>query len=186
MKITANLATVTFTNAPDNLEKGSVITLATNLTADSNVTTDKWISGRNQFLLSIDGSYSLLASLAGVSSFVEASNDYLGPRAHGNVNIQNGGAYLDWLLTQPFADTAGMEALDKYFAAITDTLADTVGISELQRFYRAYSAYANQALAADAARFRRHLQMRNHTFLDNYIFGVLSPRRPTPSPLMPV
>ncbi len=173
LKINANPATVTLTNAADNLEKGSVITLATNLTADSNVTTDKWISGRNQFLLSIDGSYSLLASLAGVSSFVEASNDYLGPRAPGNFNIQNGGAYLDWLLTQPFADTAHMEALDKYFAAITDTLPDTAGISELQRFYGAYSAYTNQALAADAARFRRHWQMRNHTFLDNYIFGTL-------------
>ncbi|MCC8164913.1 MAG: hypothetical protein LIQ31_01875, partial [Planctomycetes bacterium] len=60
-----------------------------------------------------------------------------------------------------------MDALEDYFTAITVELPDAAaGSSEMQRFFGAYSAYANQAAAVDADRFRQRWRQQTHAFLD--------------------
>ncbi|MCC8115798.1 MAG: autotransporter-associated beta strand repeat-containing protein, partial [Planctomycetes bacterium] len=170
LKIAADTA-VSLTGAADSLRKDDVVWLANNLAADSAVSADEIWSGRKKFLLSIDDQFDLIATVSGISSFVEATDRFLGRLAPGNENIQNGGAYLDWLLRQPYGENPGMDAFDSYFDEITGNLSAEDGHAELERMYGAYGAYANQALATDAQRLRQYRRGRNRVFFDQFVFA---------------
>ncbi|MCC8165177.1 MAG: autotransporter-associated beta strand repeat-containing protein [Planctomycetes bacterium] len=170
LKVAADTA-VTLKGAANSLRNKDVIRLANNLTADSAVTTDDVWSGRTKFFLSIDDRFNLNATVAGISSFVEATDRFLGRLAPGNANIQNGGAYLDWLLEQPYSENPGMDVFDDYFTDITENLSAENGHSELERLYGAYGAYANQALATDANRLRQYRRGQSRAFFDQFVFA---------------
>ncbi len=155
---------------PAGLAVGDRILLASAATGAATETTIT--SGRWKFNLEVTGG-ELWATIAGAASYADATNNLLGPLAPGNINIRNGGAHLDRLANQPYGQSAGMTAIDNYFTKIGNDLAGNYSAiaSELQRFYGAYSAYANQALADDANRFRQRWRRQNHFFLDGFLFS---------------
>ncbi len=152
------------------LQKGDAVTLVKNLGTGSTFTNvTNYSLGRHLFDITLNVSEIVLASNGNIP-FREYSDGIFGPAGLNNANIMSGSDYLDQLdaASDPFIATLG----DAYDAAAIGRPPQVAAVA-VQQLFGSYAAYANQALADDASRFRRRWQAWNRQFFDARLFSDL-------------
>ncbi|MCC8180124.1 MAG: hypothetical protein LIP23_04330, partial [Planctomycetes bacterium] len=163
---TSNDTEVRFLLSAKSLEKGDSVVLVDGVDTDSSITDTPVIIGRKVFSLNLAGPQ-LFANLDNIITYVETTRDLFEQnKVRYNRNLIAGAEYLDSLIEKDLAGSAQMELVESAFDDLHQRGGDDAQFG-LQQIFGAYGAYANLALASDADRFRRLLQGRNRSFLND-------------------